>query len=288
VMAGQGAAPFDHLLLTRVAVRLTGTSQLPAEQWLSSRMDLFSQYCAPSVDAQTVTDFRWLLFVDEAVPGWVVDRIDDVVQHPHEVIRLTEVWDAVDLGALVAERTQAPWTITSRLDSDDALARRYVERVQAAFAEQAAPVFLNFLNGAQYSAGRLSSYAHPSNAFLTLIEPRAVGRTPVTVMSVSHDVASRQASVQQVHGDPAWLQVLHGGNLVNGSSGWRAQPSTLAPHFVLAEELPELSRAALAVGRVKDAAAIVGRIAARPSRLRWIPRYLLARARGLLARAETP
>lgn len=282
---GQSGSSIDHLLLTRVAVRLTAGSAVPDESWLRDRMDLFERWCAPSVEAQTATDFRWLLFVDAGVPDWVVDRLHAAVRQSHEVVRLTASWQETDLGALVAERSGAPWLLTSRLDSDDALARRYVERVRAAVQGRTADVFVNLLNGAQYVEGRLSTYSHPSNAFLSRLEARAEGSWPRTVMSVSHDVAGREAPVVQLQGDPGWLQVLHGGNLLNGAGGWRVRPERLLPHFALTEELPGLSWSALLVGRVQDAAAIMARIAARPSRLRWIPRYLLARVLGSGRRA---
>jgi hypothetical protein len=277
---------FDHLLLTRFAVRLDEGSPVPADEWLAGRLEVFKRFCAPSVNSQTNSDFTWLLLVDEGVPDWVVEQVSDAVTQSHEVVRLTSAWRPEAIGELLTAKSTSPWLITSRLDSDDALGRRYIDEVQQRFAEQPAPTFLNFLKGAQYVNGRMSTYAHPSNAFLSLIEPRVEQAAPRTVMSVSHDIAGRAADVIQVETSPLWLQVVHGGNLLNGSSGWRAQPSALLPHFGISEVLPDITRAALVASWGRDVLAIGGRIVARPSRLRWIPRYIAARMRRFRRRAK--
>jgi hypothetical protein len=46
------------------------------------------------------------------------------------------------------------------------------------------------------------------------------GGLPLTVFQVPHQQAERRGPVLQLDGHPAWLQVVHGGNLANRLCGW--------------------------------------------------------------------
>jgi hypothetical protein len=267
---------FDHLLLTRLAVRLDEAATAPAEDWLRGRLELFARFCAPSVNGQTVAPDRWLLFFDEATPEWFVSRCEALVTVSLDVIRLAEPWSPGAVARVVAERTSSQWLITSRLDSDDALARGYVETVQAQFDRQERS-FINLLNGAQWSEAAISTYAHPSNAFISLVE-RRTPELPATVFVTGHDRVDQHAPLIQIRRDePMWLQVVHEGNLLNGESGWRVQPSRVLQHFTLGLSRPDESRPRLVVGRARSVLRLLMRVASRPSRLRWIPKYMRAR-----------
>jgi hypothetical protein len=59
-----------HFVLTRFNVRMP-IYQHPDESWLPERVRLFEQYCLPSFEAQTNTNFTWLIFADAQSPSWL-------------------------------------------------------------------------------------------------------------------------------------------------------------------------------------------------------------------------
>lgn len=60
-----------HIILTRFNVPTKGReADVRARNgWLERRFQLFDQYCLPSVSAQTVRDFRWIIYFDRATPA---------------------------------------------------------------------------------------------------------------------------------------------------------------------------------------------------------------------------
>jgi hypothetical protein len=270
----------EHLLLTRLSVRLDDEAATPPDAWLRGRLDLFTTVCAPSVNGQVLPFDRWLLFFDESTPDWFVDACRALVAVPHEVVRMSEVWSPAAVARAVASRSAARFLITSRLDSDDAVARTYAQTVRSRFTQQSY-AFINLLQGAQWSRSGLATYSHPSNAFISCVEEVGPGG-PKTVFVDWHDRVGRLAPLEQVRGTPPmWMQGVHEGNLLNGESGWPVRPDVVLAHFdvELDGSLHERSAAGLVVARVRAVGRLAARIAARPSRLRWVPRYLLARTR---------
>lgn len=268
----------EHLLLTRLSVRLDDQARTPPDAWLRGRLDLFGDVCAPSVIGQVVPFDRWLLFVDQGTPDWFVDACRALVTVPHEVVRMSEVWSPAAVARVVAARSTADFLITSRLDSDDALARTYAQTVRSRFALQPY-AFINLLNGAQWSRSGLATYSHPSNAFVSCIE-KVGADGPRTVFVDWHDRVGRLAPLEQVRGTPPmWMQGVHEGNLLNGESGWPVRPEVVLAHFdvELDGSVHDRTAPGLALARAHAVGRLVARIAARPSRLRWIPRYLMTR-----------
>jgi hypothetical protein len=273
---GTAGTDVDHLLITRLAVRLSEYARPPADAWLHARLALFERFCAPSVNAQTTAPDRWLLLFDQSTPKWFVDACCAVVTVPHEAVRLTAVWSPAEIARLVGERVDAPTLITSRLDSDDALARDYIKTVRARTGGQEL-AFVNLLNGAQWSKNGVSTYSHPSNAFISCVE-RVSAAGVRTVFLDGHDRLGRHGPVEQVQGTaPMWLQVVHDGNLLNGESGWPVRPDVVLDHFDVHVDRVPVGAVALATARAAAVGRLALRIASRPSRLRWIPRYVVAR-----------
>jgi hypothetical protein len=246
----------DHFLLTRFFVRIKRDQPLPPEAWLRERLAYFEGVCLPSVAAQNSTDFRWLLFVDDGAPEWVKTYLNDRIPHNAEVVLVGDVCDGAAVSREVAARALSKWTITSRVDSDDALDARYIAMVRRRL-EGRENVFLNFTDGYQLSRGRLLKYSHPSNAFISLIESRH--EAPMTVFVDWHDRVSRHAPIIQDRSIRAWVQNCHGSNVRNQERGIRANLPVIHPRYPFLElkeqHTPEYtfdvaftaSRAALAV-----------------------------------------
>jgi len=209
----------DHFLLTRFYVRIKPGAALPGDEWLRSRLPFFESVCLPSVLDQNSSDFRWLVFVDAGGPPWVSEYLLGKLPSNAEIVPVHGVCDGPEISKAVGSRVSAHRVITSRVDSDDALGSRYISSVRAALAGRER-LFLNFTHGYQLSRRRLLRYSHPSNAFISLVEPRS--EAPMTVFVDWHDRVSRHARIVQDDGYRAWVQNCHGANVRNSERGVRA------------------------------------------------------------------
>ncbi len=201
--------PFRHLLLTRFNIM---TEFAPAPQrlddvWLRSRLQPFRRYCAPSVAGQTVP-VPWLVLCDASSPSWFKSEIESTsgatpvyLEGPGTPAALAEAVHATGL-------VDAPYLITSRVDSDDALARTFLATVQAQFSHQQRS-FVEFPVGIQSYRHGLYTRVWRSNPFVSLIERVEFGSLPETVWCMSHAQVLATQPTRTVWHRPQWLQVLH-------------------------------------------------------------------------------
>jgi len=227
-------ASFQHVLLTRFNVRIFGSHGLdPA--WLAHRFRFFERICFPSVMAQTARDFRWILFCDTTTPDWALQRLRALIGDDGRIAPVLidgpdtpEIRHAAIAAGLPAAVTHL---ITSRLDNDDGLARRFMETVQEQFAGQD-DEFINFPEGHTCFQGRVYAWRHPSSPFLSFVERRAAPDHVVkTVLSEPHHEVATRFRVRQVECGPAWLQVIHGRNAWNMVRGAARPPKDLEPFY---------------------------------------------------------
>jgi hypothetical protein len=210
-------ADFEHLLLTRFNVRhgpwradKRGNAVL-TDAWLEHRFDLFERYCFPSVAAQTCRDFQWLVFFDEATPEKQrrrLDRYRELASFRPEFVTEDTLLD------VVRERAAGASTlITTRLDNDDAIHRETIARVQAHLPVNRLEL-VNFLVGYFVARDRIVRVEHPSNMFISMIEP--AGSEPFrTVWCSEHPQLGRLGPIHQVSDVPGWISVIHDRNLSN-------------------------------------------------------------------------
>jgi len=210
-----------HLVATRFNLTVefaTGRHLDPA--WLRSRVRLFGQFCAPSVAAQTAQGFDWVVFVDPDTPAAVRARLEALVAGRSRSLLVP--WRgsvAAAVRAVVDERRAgAAYVITSRLDSDDAIQRTYIARVQAAGASAGTRV-IDLPVGYTYNPATnvLRQYEEPTNPFVSLVEPWS--QDLHTVYATWHTKVHELAPVTVVSHEAAWMQVVHGGNVSNREHG---------------------------------------------------------------------
>lgn len=232
-----------HLLLTRFNVASPGREQAIRLRpgWLEGRFELFRTYCLPSVAAQTRQDFEWVIFFDEKTPEEFLQQIVDLqAVYPFRAVytglfRMNEI-----VPDLVRGTEGADWLLTTRLDSDDILSIDHMERLRTFLAAPRRKV-VNFRHGAILSVGagapRLYAAEDDSNPFASLMEP--MSEEPTTIWGVMHTEIARMAPVAQVGGTPAWLQVVHGGNVSNRIKGQRIRLDALTHVFPHLETIRE-------------------------------------------------
>lgn len=214
---------FEHVLLTRLNVRLGAGQAAPPDEWLAARLTLFRDFCLASVERQKRRPHHWLVFCDARTPESRRDDIEKLsADGAFRPVWLDGPFDAVAASRAVtaAGAGRAEHLITSRLDCDDALAPHFTETVQRQFAPGREPYFVNLALGYQMSAGRFYLRPYLANPFISLVERRSPGCPWDTVYCRPHHLVTDQRLVQ-VRSRPAWLQVIHGGNLANQVRGFR-------------------------------------------------------------------
>lgn len=199
-------------LITRFSVPpRDGRSQSHLDEvWIDRRIELLRRFCLPSVLAQTVTRFDWYVGIDARTNSGARERIARVCDGRAELLAVTsrDQWPKAIEDAI---RMKGSWSLTTRLDSDDAIAPTFLERVR----EHARPErLLNFSTGAVFdlSSGRAGLRRYRSNPFLSLLA--ADGRHVHQVGSHAH--ARRVLPLDDVRTrEPMWVQFVHGGNKTN-------------------------------------------------------------------------
>ncbi|MDX8531967.1 glycosyltransferase [Mesorhizobium sp. VK25A] len=241
--------------------------------WLVERLALFDNYCAPSLEAQSLKDFTVLIAFDadthENYVCAVCNCIDGIEVKPI----LVEAGEdhGARFNASVQEDSDAEFVSLTRLDSDDALAPSFMERIdhfarreieRRAVDEQ--PLYIAFPNGQNFdtATGRYTNHEYAMSAFGTLVEKRSPAMKGV--YSDHHQkMATRYNTIVAPSKDAQWCIVIHDNNAANILRG---EP-TEAPSFRVGRLGAEARRPALArregpppAGRSAKASRTVGNL----------------------------
>lgn len=195
-----------HVVMTRFAVRWPGLSSRLSPKplspaWLAERFGYFARYCVPSLQAQTVSAFRWLVYVHDGLDAGVASRL--LALDSRIELRTDDDRQIPRMGADIL--------ISTRVDSDDALAADVLEMAQSAARANDAPLLLRFSRGHVLRERDGRCYIGPASAFASLIErdDSAVGVRAYN----SEDILTRVPFTPIMR--PSWIRVVHGGNIRN-------------------------------------------------------------------------
>jgi hypothetical protein len=209
----------DHVILTRFNLPSIGAESIirAKEGWLRNRVQLFETYCLPSVRAQTLQNFDWIIYLDPESPQWLKDKMIQLNKpFLFTVIYRSQVSDSERLDDIKAVSGAAGSVlITTNLDNDDGLATDFVERLQREPA-QADRTALYFGNGLIRQGSTLYLNRDAANAFCSV---RESWEAPVTCWADWHNRLGLTMPVREVGGPAAWLQVVHGTNVSNRVRG---------------------------------------------------------------------
>lgn len=223
---------FGHFILTRFNVPLRfdlPPGQQPARLgldpgWLARRFDLFERVCLASVARQTEPDFQWLVFLDEATPAAFRDRLAArAAAHPFlQPVYCSQFAEETVLPEI--RRREAPdrLRITTRLDNDDAIHPRLVERVRR-IAQRQAPrqdlqrgFYVGFPLGCCERGGDFYLQRYRYNPFASYVSAPETDRT---VLGADHRYVADVAPVVFEWTRPMWCQTIHGENVANRLRG---------------------------------------------------------------------
>ena len=236
-----GEASIHHVVITRFATRMV-VDAAPKREWVQSRFDLFERYCLSSMQAQDRRDFSWLLLVDSAVDDDLTSRIRryESVFAPIRVATVGPGHEQATVAQHVLAGVNASHSaiLTTRLDNDDAVSTDYMNRLRAA----AAGVSLGerrvivFTHGYELAHGRLYWRVFPRSPFASFLEPARPPNPPTTILGAEHEQVDALAPAITLGAPAAWIQVVHGGNLVNRVRGLRVPRRSLAARFAIEDD----------------------------------------------------
>ena len=264
----------QHIVISRFNVRMRDHAPR-TEDWLRRRLDLFRAFAVPSMRSQSSACTRWLIFCDVGSPAWFEPSLSETLAgNPEAEPVWTDqpFWDCVRVE--IAQRVEGHGKlITTRLDTDDAIARDYLRAVQEA-ARNVPFGAVNFLHGAQLLGTRVYRRSDPSNPFISFVEESS--REPLTVFVDEHHVLDRHGPVLQVRTAPLWLQSIHDNNITSTLGGIRTSAHRVLRDFDLPVS-PDETALEVAVDSVRTALRMGVRVFTAPHRLRWAWQVIVRR-----------
>jgi hypothetical protein len=261
-----------HVIITRFNYRFKKDAQvdkLLSPENLEHRINIFKTFCYPSVVRQTCPKFYWILIIDPLLPQKYFAELTDLItlheqsnhyntKGPRKIWLHTWDWDSNKLDRtdwvmkyLANESqtgsTEPDFLITSRLDSDDSLTKKFIMTVQEQFKNDRNNItdfkYISYANGYQYYVAKntLKLTKNPMIALgLTLITK--LEKWPMTVYLGSHTQIPKYLKRPELHDrmltlykrnnqyptnmkdakarlavyaqtEPMWIRTIHGFNL---------------------------------------------------------------------------
>lgn len=167
--------------------------------WMVKRVELMKHFTAPSLQSQTDDNYSWYVLVQEGTPETIVEAIKELGAR---VVNVTI--DDVDAAQRLV-RTRRGAIATVNLDTDDAIAPTFLERIREEINGKRDETLV-FLRGFRYRP--LPAWAvgvkQEVNDFVIRFEKRAEkAKTVFDPVEIDKIVDSTR---------PMWLQTVHGSN----------------------------------------------------------------------------
>lgn len=204
-------------------------------QWTRNRIELFREYCLPSVINQSSKNFSWLLYFDADTPAEFNEFLTGLRSFPFIQICYCKGIGDFNVNYLreVKKRTgkSIKWIITTRIDNDDCLHKDAVKTIQHYFTGRD-KYLISLASGYVLNINdrTLSHYFYPMSPFISLIESCdseiggvfEKGHTKWDSLRLFvfkeiwldwFDKKSRKSRF--VLKKPLWIQTVHGENVSN-------------------------------------------------------------------------
>ncbi|UCS91982.1 putative rhamnosyl transferase [Echinicola marina] len=221
---------FKHFLISRFNVQylemVPYNLKMDPERWLSERIQLFFDYCYPSVINQRCNNFTWLVYFDPRTPEKELEIISSLDTKHIIQFRFSDHWskmdkDILDFISKDVELEKTDVIISTRLDCDDAIADYFMGAIQKEFSNQYQnlPLAINPLKG--LILDRRSGVVHlkkmRSNPFISLVQ--SADDMDVSIFGRQHQEITETIKSIDLLIPKMWLQIVHGNNLLNKPSG---------------------------------------------------------------------
>jgi hypothetical protein len=218
-----------HYLLTRFNLNFSSMFDVDkhgkktlTNEWMENRFELFDRYCFPSVKAQTNQNFRWLVLFDEATSEKFRNKIDNYKEYKNFCplfINSEKYWIDAISEKIISDNFSVEYVITTRLDNDDAIHSRFMEKIMTFFSETD-DTFIRFFYGYQWSVKNrvlTEFYEEWGNHYLSRIE-RVRNNKISTVLGIDNTkITELNVPIIDVNDKRVrlWIEVVHDENLRN-------------------------------------------------------------------------
>jgi hypothetical protein len=229
---------FKHFFITRFNLKIENGrtdkngQEVNSSDWLEHRCEIFEKYCLPSFLAQTQKNFIWCLYFDPDTPEAIIEKYSQynfIRIIKTENLNAPETNDVLGHLRLITESDDIDRIITSRVDNDDSINKRYVEAVQhyAKNIPLTEKKVINFNRGFDYvSDGDYVRYIEMGNTytnpFISFVEPYNNNKY-LSVYDKKHG-AMKEYSVEYVYSEPMWMRIIHDRNLLNSQYNYGPRP----------------------------------------------------------------
>lgn len=220
---------FKHYLITRFNLKnknwdvTKNNETLLTREWMAHRIELFRNFCLPSVANQTNTNFEWLLFFDTTTDTDFKTEIEALIKpFPHFKAFYIDGMDAFhsSIKTYITKDSKAnPYIITSRIDNDDCIHKDYISTIQKQFKSQDF-MAIDILKGYSLQVSpdiMLGKKEHIFNPFISLIEKN---EAPKTVWFSDHNMWKKESRRIEIANQRLWMSIIHEKNKVNEFDGY--------------------------------------------------------------------
>ncbi len=221
-------------------------------EWLTERQVLFEKFTYPSVMSQINKDFTWVLVSDARTPdsfkkvlesydaevlyfnfdnyNWQAPKYPDhgkAYMPSYQIMQRSIDLEYISRPIIDYIGDQdTDFIITSRLDNDDAISVDHIDRINTAakllWSEGCIDqhynagdrFWLNFTRGYKWCSENVYPVNSLHSPFISFVEsPVDMKTTYQACHTTANDTKYPLVNIKQ--GQPTWMQVIHGKNLVN-------------------------------------------------------------------------
>lgn len=216
-----------HWIITRFNVGLYSLrTRENMKIWMSSRLNLFENYTAPSVQNQINKDFEWLLLTDEFTEDVYLNRISSACSGlryrivPVKGFKCKKYGERLSVGGVMADTIrntvcgESKISIQTRLDSDDFISPFAVSIIQKTLNLMKPRTILDFRYGYVYDFVDQNLYEADHAEGSPYITGVFYNNTRETIYDNIH-LKYRGNDMIYNKSDRIWIMILHGMNVSN-------------------------------------------------------------------------
>jgi hypothetical protein len=230
---------FSHFLLTQFNLKYSPKlSEESYKEWISwtrNRIELFKNYCLPSILNQSNKEFMWIIFFDKDTPSEFFSFKKELERYDFIRICYLNGMEDFFLNYIKEVKNYAEpsdqWIMTTRLDNDDMLHRDAMKLIRENFIPKD-KFMISLASGYVLDIDRkvLSHYFYPMSPFISLVE--SLSNSPVGIFVKPHTQWNnlRLFVFNEIYLDilnptkrlarfilekPMWIQTFHGKNVSN-------------------------------------------------------------------------
>ena len=220
----------QHFLITRFNLKTDLWSNdkrggnILTEEWLADRFELFEKYCLPSIQNQSNLNFTWLVYFGTDTPEKykaIIEKYaeDFPVLDPKYVLDYNAFTELHPIHIEELCKSETEYVISSRIDNDDAYHKDAIDQIQKGLDGKPVGSLLNLTTGLCYyiSQGQLiTQYDFPSGPFVSILEDK---KSIKSIYQKSHMDFVNDNMINQLVGEPYWMQIIHEKNIMNTIRG---------------------------------------------------------------------